>query len=122
MNPFEKKTAGPEMTEGGEDPAPGTPGPEAAQKVLAIAKEQGLLEPLEDYLKAEGVEATVEEVVLAAQKDDRTHGKKPAELVQMFTEDPAILEDLVGYGTPKTFEPVESADDMMNRKMKETGE
>lgn len=122
MNPFEKKNAGPEMMGGEEDPAPGTPGPEAAQKLIQVAKEQGLLQGLEDYLKSEGVEASVEDVVRAAQRDDRTHGKKPEELVRMFTEDPTILEDLVGAGVPKTFEPVESADDVMNRKLKEVRE
>lgn len=54
------------------------------------------LAPLADALKKRGSSCPPAELMLLAQKDDRTAGKSPDELAQMITSEPSLLDDLEG--------------------------
>lgn len=54
------------------------------------------LAPLADALKERGSSCPPAELMLLAQKDDRTAGKSPDELAQMITADPSLVDDLEG--------------------------
>ena len=49
---------------------------------------------LTDALKERGSSTPAAEVMLLAQKDDRTAGKAPEELATMITQDASLLDDL----------------------------
>lgn len=54
------------------------------------------LAPLTAALEERGSKTPAAEVMLLAQKDDRTSGKSPAELADMITQDASLLDDLEG--------------------------
>ncbi len=54
------------------------------------------LAPLASALKERGSKTPAAEVMLLAQKDDRTSGKSPEELATLITQDESLLADLEG--------------------------
>jgi hypothetical protein len=63
---------------------------------MSTPEGEAKLAPLTDALKERGSKTPAAEVMLLAQKDDRTSGKAPAELAEMIVQDPSVLDDLEG--------------------------
>ena len=88
------------------------------EDILGEARKSGALQPLEEYMRAEGIEGSAEDVMRAAQLNDATHGKTPEELVAMCKEDPDLIPSLLG-SEPENTGGFVSPDDMMQKKRRE---
>ncbi len=68
-----------------------------ASDLVADAETSGKLAPLEEVLTEFGWDTPAGEMLLLAQKDERTRGKSPEELAGMLREDGALYDDLEAY-------------------------
>jgi hypothetical protein len=68
-----------------------------ASDLAAEAESSGKLKPLEDVMTEMGWPIPAGEMLLLAQKDERTRGKSPEEIAGMLREDTSLYADLEAY-------------------------
>lgn len=79
------------------EPKPEGEKPDAVGAVIT-AGESGKLDALKSLMDEMGWPTSGEELIMLAQKDERTRGKSPEELAQMIRDDNSLYDDLVAYG------------------------
>jgi len=75
--------------------------PEAMVDAMLSPEGQTKLAPLKAVVDEMGFTMKPEELIIVAQKDDRTAGKSPAELADMLRADDALYDDLEALASGK---------------------
>jgi len=73
------------------------PDQKEVDSALANAESSGKLKPLDDVMKEYGWDIPSADLIVLAQKDERTQGKTPDELASMLRDDPSLYDDLAAY-------------------------
>jgi hypothetical protein len=97
MDPMDPSKKMPPM--GGPPPAGGEPPMEEMSKqigdVVSAADKAGALDPLKAFIADQALDITPDDLLKYAQDIPELHGKKPAELVQMLTDDDSLVDDIM---------------------------
>lgn len=80
------------------EPKPGAaPDPKATVAAVGEAESSGKLKALDEVMAEFGWPTKSGDIIMLAQKDDRTKGKSPEEIANMLREDPSLYDDLMAY-------------------------
>lgn len=96
-------------------PKPGAePDPKAAVTAVGEAESSGKLKALDEVMTEFGWPTKSGDLLMLAQKDDRTKGKSPEEIADMLRADPSLYDDLMAYQPGGALDKPEATEESEN--------